>query len=198
MRATCPECGAQAHVAAFFVEDEGKRLAMTVAGMAPELGRATLAYLGLFKPAKTTLRIARAAKLAQEVADLVAAGSVCKDERSGVRRAATAQQWALGMETMLAQRASLTLPLETHGYLRAVVFGLADKVDAAAERQREADARVGKHLRGESDNAAPKRQETKLEAQLNWIQQMVSNGGFTEEEAEEERIAAREKFGDDK
>jgi hypothetical protein len=196
MRATCPECGAQAHVAAFFVEDDGKRLAVAVAGMAPELGRATLAYLGLFKPAKTTLRIARAAKIAQEVADLVAAGSVCKDERSGVRRPATPQQWALGMETMLAQRASLSLPLESHGYLRAVVYGLADKVDAAAERQREADARVGKHLRDGSDNGASKHQETPFERHMAWIAQTEHVGGFTPEEAEAERAKARAKYGE--
>lgn len=47
---------------------------------------------------------------------------------------------------MLAQRDRLSLPLDPHGCLRAVVFGLADQADAAAERRKEADARVGKHL----------------------------------------------------
>jgi len=37
MRLTCPECGAQAHVAAFFVEDDGKRLAGLFAEMEPVL-----------------------------------------------------------------------------------------------------------------------------------------------------------------
>ncbi|MGH8040300.1 MAG: hypothetical protein ACRES5_27245, partial [Pseudomonas sp.] len=83
MKATCPECGAQGHVNAFFVEEDGKRLAVTLAGMQPELGKAVLGYLGLFKPAKTSLRLSRAAKIAQEVAGLVEAGHVCKDERSG-------------------------------------------------------------------------------------------------------------------
>lgn len=32
MCATCPECGAQADIAAMFVEDDGKRLAVAVAG----------------------------------------------------------------------------------------------------------------------------------------------------------------------
>jgi len=194
MRATCPECGAQAHVAAFFVEDDGKRLAMTVAGLEPELGRAVLGYLGLFKPHKTALRMARAAKLAQEVADLVAAGEVCRDERSGVRRPTTPTQWAAGIEQMLAQRSSLTLPLESHGYLRAVVFGLADKADAAVERQREANARAGKHLTQGAAKVADVPAESALQNQLRWIDQTERVGGFTAEQAEEERAKAREKW----
>lgn len=98
MRATCPECGTQAHVTAFFVEEDGKRLAMTVAAMPPDLGRATLAYLGLFKPAKTSLRIGRAAKIAAEVAELVApARSVRTSVRACVARQAPAcgqQRWS--------------------------------------------------------------------------------------------------------
>lgn len=194
MRATCPECGAQAHVAAFFVEDDGKRLAMTVAGMAPELGRATIAYLGLFKPLKTALRMARAAKIAAEVADLVATGSVCRDERNGVRRPASPAMWALGIEQMLAQRASLSLPLESHGYLRAVVFGLADKADAADERQREADTRAGRQVQG-GVTLTPTAKETPLERQLAWIARMEEMEQFTPEQAEAERAKARDKYG---
>ena len=194
MRATCPECGAQGHVSAFFVEDDGKRLAMAVASLPPELGRAVLGYLGLFKPAKTALRLARAAKLAQEVAELVAAGSVCRDERSGVRRSATAAQWTAGIEQMLAQRATLTLPLESHGYLRAVVFGLADKADAAAERQRETDARAGKHLAGPSSNTAPTA-ESKLQNAIAYIDQQLGLGAITVEEAEQKVAEARRKYG---
>ena len=196
MRATCPECGAQAHVTAFFVEDDGKRLAMTVAGLEPELGRALLGYLGLFKPPKTALRMARAAKIAQEVADLVATGSVCKDERGGVRRPASPATWAAGIEQMLAQRGALTLPLESHGYLRAVVFGLADKADAAAERQREASARAGKHLTTASATPGAAR-ESAYENQMRWIEQTLRTGGFTAAEAEQERAKARQRYGED-
>lgn len=196
MRATCPECGAQAHLSAFFAEDDGKRLAALLAGMQPELGRAVIGYLGLFKPAKTALRLARALKIAQEVAELVAAGTVCKDERTGVRRPALPAHWSAGIEQMLAQRDRLTLPLDGHGYLRAVVFGLADKQDAARERQAEADARAGKHLGGGSGNAVQTPKETPLERQLNWIARMVELGQFDAAKAEEERAKARDKFGD--
>lgn len=151
--ATCPHCAFTGEVEAFFADDEGKRLAFAVADLDPECARALFGYLRLFKPAKSGLRMARAVKLAREVAGLVAAGDVCKDERGGVRRAATPTMWAQGMEQMLAQRDRLSLPLESHGYLRAVVFGLADSADAAAERQREASARTGQHLKPASEKS---------------------------------------------
>lgn len=196
MKATCPHCAFTGEVEAFFVDDEGKRLAGVLADLPPECGRAVLAYLRLFKPAKTGLRMARAVKLAREVADLVAASSVCKDERSGVRRAATPSMWATGIEQMLANRDRLSLPLESHGYLRAVVYGLADSADAAAERQKEADARVGKHLHGESGNSPARREESPLTNQLRWIAQMQNLGGdYTDEWAKAERAAAHAKYG---
>lgn len=195
MRATCPDCGAQAHLASFFVEDEGKRLAATFAAMQPDLARSVLGYLSLFKPAKTALRLGRAAKIAQEVADLVAAGSVCRDERSGVRRKAAASHWAAGIDQMLAQRASLTLPLESHGYLKAVVYGLADKADAAAERQREDDAKAGRHL-GRTAVVNAGSGESKLQTQLAWIDQRFNLDQITKEEATAERAAAFAKYGD--
>lgn len=192
MRGTCPECGAQAHLSAFFVEDDGKRLAALLAEMQPELGRAVIGYLGLFKPTKTALRMARAVKIVQELVALVETGTVCKDERSGVRRPASALTWATGIETMLLQRASLTLPLETHNYLRVVVYGLADKADAAVERKREADARAGKHL---PEATATERRESAYENHVSWIKQMEAMGQFSKEQAEEERHQARERFG---
>lgn len=141
MHVTCPNCDTVFPIAAGFAEADGKRLAAVLAEFEPTLGRAVIAYLGLFKPLKTALRITRALRLVGELQALVAAGDVAKDERTGVRRPATASLWVAGIEQMLAQRSSLTLPLDSHGYLRAVVYGLADKADAAAEIQREDQAR---------------------------------------------------------
>lgn len=196
MRATCPDCGTQAHLSAFFVEDDGKRLAALLADMQPDLGRAALGYLGLFKPVKTALRLARAVKLLQELSALVATGTVCRDERNGVRRPATSAQWAVGIEQMLAQRASLSLPLDSHNYLRAVVFGLADKADAAAERQREANARTGRHLASAPSDTASQ-QERKLEDALYYIQQQRGYGAITAEQAEQQREEAHQKYRGD-
>lgn len=195
MLASCPSCAFQGEIEAFFAEGEGKRLAAIMVELPPECGRALIAYLRLFKPPKTGLRPARWIKLSSQVLDLVRAGSVCRDERSGVRRPATPLLWAEGMEIMLAQRDTLTLPLETHGYLRAVVFGLADKADAATERKKEQDARAGKHLVQPSGKSDAPVEETPLERQLKWIRQMEDASGFTPEEAEAERVRARVAHG---
>lgn len=192
--ATCPHCAFQGEIEAFFVDAEGKRLAAIMAELPPECARAVLGYLRLFKPAKTALRTARAVKLAREVADLVKAGSVCKDERGGVRRPTSPAIWAAGIEQMLAQRDRLSLPLESHGYLRAVVFGLADQADAAQERAREANARAGRHLEAGS-KAVQSTGESPLDNALGWITQQVSIGAMTPEQATEERARVRAKHG---
>ena len=191
--ATCPHCAFSAEVEAFFADDEGKRLAAVLAELPAECGRAVIAYLRLFKPARTGLRTARAVKLAREVAALVAAGDVCKDERSGVRRPATPGMWAQGIEAMLAQRDRLSLPLESHGYLRAVVYGIADSVDAAAERQREQQLRLGKTRDGASGKTPPPG-ETKLQNALRHIDQQLGYGAITEDEARRQQAEARRKF----
>ncbi|MGH8037043.1 MAG: hypothetical protein ACREPD_04805 [Stenotrophomonas sp.] len=197
MLASCPHCAFQAEIEAFFTDDDGKRLAAIMAEVSPDCGRAVLAYLRLFKPPKTSLRAARAVKLAREVADLVKAGTVCKDERSGIRRPATPSMWAAAIEQMLSQRDRLSLPLDSHGYLRAVVFGLADSADAAVERQREEDARKGKHLRDSTGITPSPHKESPLERQMTWIAHMVNMGAFTPEQAEHERAEARKKYAED-
>jgi hypothetical protein len=178
-----------------FVEEDGKRLAMIAAGLGPELGKVLLSYLGLFKPVKQGLRLARAVKLAQEVADLVTMGTVCKDERSSIRRPATPSHWAAGMDTMLTQRSSLVLPLESHGYLRAVVYGLADKFDAQQERQRETEARTGRHLSQATGVSSSPHQESKLDTQLAYIDHLERMDQITAEEATAQRQEAFTKFG---
>jgi len=205
MHATCPDCGCRAPLASFFVEDDGKRLALLVADMPPVLGRAALSYLALFKPAKQGLRLSRAVQLIQSLSDLIKQGTVCKDERSGVRRAATVNHWATGIETMLNQRASLSLPLDNHNYLRSVVFGLADKADAQLEQQRERQLREGINtartadLSGEGRTRSlgeiAKSMDTPLAQQLMWIADMQRFGAMTAEQAERERQQAREKYG---
>jgi len=202
MHATCPDCGCRAPLASFFVEDDGKRLALLVADMPPVLGRAALSYLSLFKPAKQGLRLSRAVQLIQALSDLVKSGTVCKDERGGIRRPATFNHWTAGIETMLNQRASLSLPLDNHNYLRSVVFGLADKADAQQEQQRERQLREGAGVYRQttrSDEGRPKSiaeiMDTPLNKQLLYIDNMQRLGGMSAEQAELERQQAREKYG---
>ncbi len=126
MRVQCPCCGEQFPLEAGFLDDEGKRLAAQFADIEPRLGRAVLGYLRLFSPAKRGLRTTRAIKLVEELMALVKTGSVTRDARTAESKSATPAMWAAGIDQMLAQRERLTLPLDTHHYLRAVVYGIAN------------------------------------------------------------------------
>lgn len=191
MQVCCPVCDTPFPIAAGFAEADGKRLATLLAEFEPALGRASIAYLALFKPAKTQLRMARAVKLLAELKALVDASSVCKDERSGVRRPAGPAQWIAGIEQMLQQRAALTLPLDNHNYLRSVVYGIADKIDAAAEKKREEDARAGRRIDPSSAGGKP----DALADELAWIDQQERYEQLTPEEAAQRRANARAKHG---
>ncbi len=192
MKVTCPCCRADFPIEAGFAEADGKRLAALMAEFEPVLGRATLSYLRLFKPAKTALQMAKAVRIVQELDALVRVGTVCTDERSGIRRPATPAVWAAGIDQMLHNRGSLTLPLDGHNYLRKVVFGLADAADAKAEQAREADARAGRHLTtGVSPKGEP---EDKLRNQLAWLRSQLEYGQINQAEHDLQVAAARAKL----
>jgi hypothetical protein len=180
VQVTCPSCSCEFPVEAGYADADGKRLAALFAEMEPALGRAVLAYLRLFKPAKNALRMSRAIKIVQQLLDLVNAGSVCRDERNGVRRPASPTTWTAGIEQMLQIRANLVLPIESHNYLRAIVFGIADSADAHAERRKEAEVRVGKHRQGTSEKADP------ITEQIAYLNRMVEYGSMSREDADEQ------------
>jgi hypothetical protein len=197
IRFTCPCCAAEFPWEAGLVETDAKRLGAVLGDMEPALARAAMSYLRLFKPPKTSLRLPRATKLLLELADLVKPGTVCRDERMGVRRPAGASHWIAGIEQMLAQADRLTLPLGGHGYLRQVVFALADADDAAAERRREDDRRSGRRQPTQELPAAAtsdSRRRLQLNDRLNAIASDLRLGLITEEDAERRKADLRREF----
>lgn len=178
MQVTCPTCAVDFPIEAGFADADGKRLAALFADMEPTLGRAVLGYLRLFKPAKSGLRMARSIKLVQELLVLVNAGSVCRDERGGVRRPASPATWTAAIEQILATRDKLVLPLQNHNYLRAIAFAIADSADAAVERKTEADKRVGKVRHAPSVITDPKSEK------LAFLKTQLGYGVLTPEEYE--------------
>ena len=138
MRVQCPCCGEQFPLEAGFLDDEGKRLAAQFADIEPRLGRAILGYLRLFSPAKRGLRTTRAIKLVEELMSAVNAGTVTRDARTADSKPASPAMWTAGIDQMLAQRERLSLPLDNHHYLRAVVFGIASDPAQVAKVQQAA------------------------------------------------------------
>lgn len=125
LRATCPSCGFEGPIDVMFVDGEAKRLAARFADFEPALGRAALGYLRLWRPAQRSLALPRAVRIVEELHELVTTGTVSRDDRTGERRRASHQVWALAIEQMLAQTEQLELPLRSHGYLRAVCYAIA-------------------------------------------------------------------------
>lgn len=192
MRITCPNCAETYPIEAGFADSDGKRLAVLFAEMEPALGRAVINYLRLFKPPKSALRTVRAIKIVAQLLDLVRTGTVCRDERSGLRRPASHAMWAAGIDQMLAAPGKLTLPLGNHHYLRAIVFGIADQADAHAERAHEQQLRTPSRGTGQP---ADIRQESPLEAMLAWLRQQRDYGLITPDDYKAQAAAARAKQG---
>lgn len=184
----CPSCGFTGQIEAFLIEPEAKRAVARVAALDSAIGKVIGQYLRLFGTGKRGVQLRRAVALIDELAALIEVGTVCRDERVGVRRPATPAMWAQGIERMLAEPPSG--PLQNHHYLRAVVFGLADQVDAQAERQREEDARAGRRT-----EPAPPCTDDPVRNAMAYARQMVEFGRFTKDEAEEYVGRARIKAG---
>ncbi|MFZ5653191.1 MAG: hypothetical protein ACOY42_02140 [Pseudomonadota bacterium] len=121
MRIKCPACGIQFGIEVALQEDAGRELLGELARLSAPLGRALVAYLGLFRPAERVLSWGRALQLA---------------------RAAL----ALGPEHVLLPALDDTLaaladkrgqpgwqPLKNHNYLKRVCDSVAASQVARAE-----------------------------------------------------------------
>jgi hypothetical protein len=140
MNLTCPDCGFHAPFVVYAADEDGRRIADLVAQMPKGVGRAALFYINLFAPAKRKLTLARARKLLEQLAPDIARGAI---ERDGRHWLAPDSVWLQAMEYMQEPRASLKLPLKSHGYLYEVIVGLVDAKEAAAEQATELQRRTG-------------------------------------------------------
>lgn len=189
MRIVCPSCCESFPIECGFADIDGKKLSALFADMEPVLGRAVLGYLRLFKPAKKQMRTVRAVRVIEELLVLVRPGSVCRDERGGLRRPAPQAIWAAAIEQMLAVPEKLQLPLSNHHYLRAIVYGLADQADATRERARDTELRTKRE--------AP-RAESSLQAELAYLVNQFQLGVISKDECEQRSAAARAKSTGDR
>lgn len=125
MQLQCPCCDAVFNLEEGFTSAEGKQLAALFAELEPNLGKAILYYLRLFKPAKKGLKTTKAIKLVEELIALVKIGTVTRDARTNETKPASIKMWVAGIEQVLEQRDKLSLPLTNHNYLRAIVWNIA-------------------------------------------------------------------------
>lgn len=140
MKLTCPACNETLSLAALIEHDAAREAIGTALKMPAPLGKYLLQYLGFFKPAKSALSLDKVAKILADLLPMIAAGKVSKN---GTIYAAPQEYWAQAIETMMANRAALTLPLKSHGYLTSIIAGYAEKGEAKAEKQAEQGRKYG-------------------------------------------------------
>lgn len=139
MKLVCPNCGMTASLEAFTSDADAREVAALCARLPAEVGPLALRYLALFRPRQRALSWPRARKLLAELVECVEVGGV---ERRGRFWPAPPEIWASALQQMLDQREKLRLPLSNHAYLAEIVTGSADKHEAQAEREAEAQVKA--------------------------------------------------------
>lgn len=136
----CPFCGIELTVAQLFAHADTQRAVGRLAAVSIPLGARVLQYCALFAPAKTKLTVPKQVKLILQLLPDMERRAI---NHRGREWAAPLTSWAQAIDQMLASRdaGKLELPMSNHGYLYSIITGLADKVEARAETQAEADKR---------------------------------------------------------
>ena len=139
---SCPVCGAELDLAVLFSHEHDQRALARLASVSIPLGGRVLQYLALFTPPKQRLTAAKKIKLIlQLLPDLEREAISWKGRDWPAPRTA----WAMAIDQMLAARDAqrLELPMKGHGYLFAILAGMADRFEGQAEQQREQELRTG-------------------------------------------------------
>lgn len=148
----CPRCGFKAPLISFEDAAENGQLLLLYAQLPPAVQKPYLKYLSLFRPSSgCSMQSSKADRLTREFLELAAKAFV--SEKGKVDRPCYPSLWAMGMERMQEQAATLTLPMKSHNYLRAIVYQLADQADSKQERQvRKAEQTGATKIRRPSDD----------------------------------------------
>ena len=122
MKTRCPCCGAENSLDALIGNDDARNAVLAVIAIGGELPKLAVQYIGLFRPAKTSLTWARTAKLLNDILPDIRRGAITRER---VEYPAPAEAWLYGFRELLARRnaGGLKLPLKSHGYLYEVIAG---------------------------------------------------------------------------
>ena len=139
---SCPTCGSELDLAVLFAHEQDQRALARLASVSIPLGARVLQYLALFTPPKQRLTSAKKIKLILQLLPDLERQAITHKGRDWEAPLAA---WAQAIDQMLAARDAqrLELPMKGHGYLYAILAGMADKFEGQAEQQREQELRTG-------------------------------------------------------
>ena len=154
---TCTVCGAEESLDALLHrmidDDTVRRLIAQVVNDSLPLGALVVRYLRLHKPARQRLRMKIVAQLLAELVPDMQRGRI---ERSGRSWVCDGDGWKAALQAVFdaQDKGTLGLPLQGNGYLYQVLMRMADKDEAAVEKQNH-DARRARTAAPSSGTAAP-------------------------------------------
>jgi len=133
---TCPACGAEFDLTVAFACEEERRAFARLASVSIPLGTRVLKYIALFTPPKQRLTSAKKLKLLMQLLPDLERKVITHKGRDWT---APLDAWAQAIDQMLAARDAqrLELPMKGHGYLYAVLAGMADKHEARLRPRRD-------------------------------------------------------------
>ena len=139
---SCPVCGAEFDLAVLFKSEESRKTFERLTASCSPLRDRLAQYAALAKPPKHKLGTDKSLRIIKTMLPDIERGAITWKGRDW---AAPLSAWAQAIDQMLAQRDAgrLELPMKGHGYLFAVLAGMADKYEHQAEQQREQELRTG-------------------------------------------------------
>ncbi|QDL53125.1 hypothetical protein [Rhodoferax aquaticus] len=143
---TCQVCGAEESldnlIARMVDDDQVRRLIGSLLVQSFSLGGLVVRYLRLHKPPKQKLRMDKLAKLLGELVPDIQRTAI---ERNGRTWAVGPDAWKAALQAVFEaqEKGTLSLPLDGNGYLYATLMRMADRTEAAQERESEAGRKHG-------------------------------------------------------
>ena len=131
MKLICPSCGAT-NSAESWVNDAIARQCLKIVGGLPDaVSQRCLSYISLFRSdTGKGLAWSKALRLLSELQDEVRAPFIQWEKK--VARPNSAVAWGNAMERVIC-RPPKTLPLKSHGYLKAIAYEICDEMDKKNE-----------------------------------------------------------------
>lgn len=132
----CPVCSTEVALAVLFADEATRSAFARLAEVSMPLGARVMNYITLFTPPKQRLTVGRQVRLMLQLLPDLERKAISHKGRDWP---APLTAWAIAIDQMLDARAAgrLELPMTGHGYLYAILAGLADKHEARAEAQQE-------------------------------------------------------------
>ena len=118
MKTKCPCCGAINSLDALVANEKAREAIALALQFNGELGKVLIGYLGLFRPASSSLSFDRVATLLGQLLPSIQAAEIQRDRHTFP---APTEAWIYAINTMVANRENLKLPMTSHGYLFEII-----------------------------------------------------------------------------